>query len=145
MRPPGAVTSFDDVCSRCNDCADACPEGIIAIAADDGRPYVDFERGACTFCAACAEVCPSGALDAEQLAFRHHAQLTTACIALDGVLCSLCEDSCPVDALRFKPVIGGKRIPAIDAQACTGCGACQHMCPNQAIRSVPHPAGKQAA
>jgi carbon-monoxide dehydrogenase iron sulfur subunit len=37
-----------------------------------------------------------------------------------------CMESCPVEAIRFHPVLG---IPVIDADACTGCRSCVQACP----------------
>src|SRR5881628_4218278 len=42
LRPPGAVdeTLFLDRCTRCSDCAKACPHGSIVFHQQDGTPVI---------------------------------------------------------------------------------------------------------
>jgi ferredoxin len=46
--PPG---HFEDRCTRCGACVDACPESILR-RGSGGFPTVDFTASACTFCTA---------------------------------------------------------------------------------------------
>jgi len=45
--------------------------------------------------------------------------------------CGLCEQLCPVGAIRLTYVAN------IDAQRCTGCGVCMESCPQGAINLAP--------
>ena len=62
LRPPWSVLAFEDACTRCRACIEACPESILVVG-DGGFPEVDFRQGSgeCTFCAACADLCPEPA------------------------------------------------------------------------------------
>ncbi|RDI60721.1 4Fe-4S dicluster domain-containing protein [Microvirga subterranea] len=65
------------------------------------------------------------------------AVISQSCLALRGVACMSCRDSCPSGAVRFELALGGAR-PRIDAHGCTGCGECVRTCPADAIRIGPH-------
>lgn len=56
------------------------------------------------------------------------------CLALTGVSCRLCEDTCEPRAIRFRPQLGGHYHPRIDGAACTGCADCIPVCPVGAVR-----------
>ena len=64
------------------------------------------------------------------------ARIGSACLAVQGVLCRLCEEPCEETAIRFRPALGGYALPEIDGEACSGCGACVSACPAQAIEMV---------
>ncbi|MGE5484845.1 MAG: FAD-binding protein [Ignavibacteriales bacterium] len=51
------IRIFEDVCTQCGACVDACPFG--AIEATGGIPSV---KDSCTFCGACASACPVEAI-----------------------------------------------------------------------------------
>ena len=136
--PPWAMAAagFASVCDRCGKCQPACPEGIL-VAGRAGYPVVDFERGACTFCGACAEACPTGALvreSADATPWAITARIDESCLARRGISCRACEEPCDAEAVRFRPALGGRSLPAIDDDACSGCGACVRVCPTDAIR-----------
>ncbi|WP_371227304.1 ferredoxin-type protein NapF [Roseovarius sp. 2305UL8-3] len=133
IRPPGAAPwqSFLDTCTRCSDCANACPEQIITLDTD-GLPVVDPRLGACTFCGACTEACPTKALTAGQ-PWLWHAAIASTCLSMNGVQCRACEDYCDDRAIRFRLALAGKASPEIDLEACTGCGACVAPCPVNAV------------
>lgn len=134
IRPPWAAeNSFSEICTGCNDCAEACPEKII-LPAGDRRPVVDFSLGACTFCGACADACATGALDpSTELAWPWKAEISNACFSLQGITCRACEDVCEPRAIRFRLTLGGKSEPVLDFDQCTGCGACSYACPANAV------------
>ncbi|WP_424928339.1 ferredoxin-type protein NapF [Amaricoccus tamworthensis] len=146
MRPPGAGPDFMDLCTRCGDCVSACPESIIIKTPSDG-PRIDFSNGACTFCQECAQACPTGAL-AESVTpgWDWRAEVQDNCFSLGGIACRACEDGCGERAIRFRLQTGGRSVPLIDQDACTGCGECAFVCPAGAITfTIPEPAQEALA
>ncbi|MDO6479961.1 ferredoxin-type protein NapF [Shimia thalassica] len=133
MRPLGALApmTFEDTCTKCGDCARACPEGII-FRDDEGFPVINLRRGECTFCNACVEACEPAALVAGTT-WDWRAGATDQCLSKTGVQCRTCEDHCDARAIRFKLLVGGRSEPVFDKDACTGCGACAAPCPVNAI------------
>ena len=139
IRPPWVVEAarFIDVCERCDDCIDACPESILK-RGDGGFPEVDFRRGECTFCEKCAQVCPVAAFvpaprDVE-MAWRLVPLIrSSACLSLNAVTCRVCGDHCAADAIRFRLQTGAVAEPLVDMDHCSGCGACVFSCPVDAI------------
>lgn len=135
-RPPWALPEeeFLSRCTRCGDCARACPTRIIR-QGDGGYPAVDFASAECTFCGECVVRCPAGALrrseGEEPWALR--AMIGEACLANRFVECRICGEMCDPRAIRFPPRAGGIAQPDLDAAACTGCGACVSACPASAI------------
>ncbi len=135
IRPPGADASgFADVCSRCEDCASACPEDIITFD-NSGFPVLDLSAVGCTLCGDCAEACPTPALLPERVAeWPWRAQIEAAsCLSMNGVSCRVCQDNCEQDAILFRLQLGGRAEPALDTEACIGCGSCSAACPAGAI------------
>lgn len=137
VRPPWAVDEgdFAERCTRCGDCARACPSKII-VQGDGGYPVIDFGKGECTFCAACVSACPSAALNraADAPPWQLHATIGEACLAHKQVECRVCGEMCEAGAIRFRPLLGGVSTPDLDPDVCTGCGACFAPCPSGAIR-----------
>lgn len=138
LRPPWALdeAAFIERCTRCNACVEGCPTGIVARGAG-GFPVVDFSRGECTFCAECVERCEPRALvrSADNLPpWTLRASIGERCLAVQNVECRVCGENCPQSAIRFRPRLGGVAHPALDPDACNGCGACVAPCPASAIR-----------
>lgn len=135
QRPPWALAedAFESACTRCGDCATACPTAII-VARAGGFPEIDFARGECTFCGECVAVCTPQALRRTSSApWSLRARIDAGCLAQRGVECRVCGEACATGAIRFRPAAGGVARPEFDAARCTGCGACQAPCPAGAI------------
>lgn len=137
LRPPWSRADdiFTDSCSLCGDCFKACPTNII-VPGRAGYPILDFTRGACTFCAGCRDICPNDCFfvrSEHQEPWALEARIGKSCVELSGVACRVCQDACEQDAIRFRPVAGGRSQPAVVSERCTGCGACVRGCPVRAI------------
>ena len=63
--------------------------------------------------------------------------LTDNCLALNGVYCESCRDSCEAGALRFAHQLGSVPHPFFDTDLCTQCLECVRICPQDAIRVRP--------
>lgn len=139
QRPPWALPEarFTDACTRCGDCARACPTRIIR-QGDGGYPTVDFSLGECTFCGECLSACKAGALHHDPQStvppWRLRAAIGEACVARKGVECRICGEQCGEGAIRFPPQLGGISTPHLDVDRCTGCGACVAPCPVSAVK-----------
>jgi ferredoxin-type protein NapF len=145
MRPPWALAEplFLDSCDGCGACIDACTEKLLT----QGRgryPRVDFSRGECTFCQRCVDACRTDALavQADQPAWDLQAGISQECLAMRGVVCRSCAESCEQCAIVFRLALGGVSRPQLQSQLCNGCGACIKPCPVGAI-TMRH--GEQAA
>ena len=66
LRPPWALPedAFQEACTGCDACIDACPTKII-IKARGGYPVVEFANNECTLCGECASACRPKALRRE--------------------------------------------------------------------------------
>lgn len=137
IRPPWSLTEerFTELCSRCDDCIEICPEYILE-RGSAGFPRVNFQKGECTFCEKCVNVCKTGAIektDTGTLPWTLKTHIEQSCVAKKGVECRICGDSCDVEAIRFHYTPGAAAQPVIDDSACTGCGACVAPCPVNAV------------
>lgn len=56
-----------------------------------------------------------------------------SCLALQGVICRLCELSCEANAIHLVQLCGGYARPEVTAARCTGCGLCLSVCPGGAL------------
>jgi ferredoxin-type protein NapF len=61
------------------------------------------------------------------------AHIAPHCLANDNAVCRSCGDACPVNAIRFRPRLGGAALPEIDTEKCTACGDCVAPCPVAAV------------
>lgn len=145
MRPPGAIeeSSFLAGCTRCNDCAKACPhEAIIPAPARfreaGGTPMIDADHQACLMCDdfPCIAACDVGVLTSQIPPLLGTARVTEQlCVAHHGTTCTVCSERCPVDGAI--DVRSGK--PTVNEAVCTGCGVCRFVCvaPENAILLMP--------
>ena len=148
LRPPWAIEEKDFVgrCDQCSECVQACPSHLIE-AANDGLPFINFQKGECDFCHACADACGTGALvrrdDPVQAVWNLAASIQMECITFQGVVCRSCGEHCDAAAIRFEPVVGRGQLPKINIERCTGCGACVSVCPVKAMSMGPARNGRQ--
>ena len=136
LRPPWALEEerFLEVCTRCGDCAKACPQKILVI--ERGYPRVNFFEGECDFCAECVKACKPRALRREgedSPPWRLAPLIASSCIAQQNIICRSCGDACEAGAIRFSHRPGCVPRPEVEGDKCTGCGACVAPCPAKAI------------
>ncbi len=143
VRPPFAQPEIEFllVCTRCNECIEACPHDVIFPLPPrcgtkfTGTPALDLVNRGCHLCEdwPCVASCKSGALkppestedDPPPVPVLARAWIdTTQCLPYQGPECGACAGSCPVpDALLWD----GPR-PRIDIDVCVGCGLCREAC-----------------
>jgi len=140
VRPPGAVpeVEFLLLCSRCNDCVDACPHDVIFKPSYENAkiygdtPFLNLSEKSCEFCTdfPCISACTKDALlkveETPKIGvakiFRDH------CLGAQGQHCDYCSRSCPKEFNALS--IGDDRVPIIDEDKCVGCGKCEYICPS---------------
>lgn len=135
FRPPwaGDEALFSSLCSRCDACIPACPEGIV-YRGDGGYPELEFGDGGCSFCRECLRACETGALvDDGGRPWSWLASIGEQCLATRGITCRSCGDACQAAAIRFRPVLGGRSEVELDPHRCNGCGDCIRVCPEGVI------------
>ena len=135
VRPPWALseTLFIEQCSRCEQCVQHCPEGILRHGSG-GFPEMHFDTAGCTFCGACVTACETGALSRSVSApVPWRVAVSDECLSIRGVMCRACADECEMRAIRFRAQPGGRAEVSVVSDACSGCGACIRFCPVRAI------------
>lgn len=137
LRPPWALAeaAFEQSCTRCDACIDACPTEVLG-RGGGGFPEADFKRSECNFCGDCVTVCAPGALTRANpgaAPWAHVAAIGQNCFALRRIECRACGEACAESAIRFELRLGAVARPVVNATLCNGCGACVRVCPAEAI------------
>jgi MauM/NapG family ferredoxin protein len=151
-RPPGALpeVAFLAACSRCGECATACPPKVIRLAPSSaglaaGTPYLDLERGPCIACPSmpCAAACPTDALTVPPHGWTGYRLaairfVPERCVTFRGQACRVCADACPVGETALAMDHLGH--PVLKQEGCVGCGVCVRDCitvpPSFELRSL---------
>ena len=153
LTPPGSL-SFDHYAKRCTGCqlcVSECPNNVLRPTTDLMHlmlPEMSYERGYCRpECTRCSEVCPAGAIKPIDKAEKSSIQIGHAvfvqknCVAAtDGVDCGNCERHCPTGAIEMVALREDDDespwVPAINEEACIGCGACEYVCPSRPFSAI---------
>ncbi|MCB1858683.1 MAG: ferredoxin-type protein NapF [Gammaproteobacteria bacterium] len=150
IRPPWALEEdrFIECCNRCGECITRCPHGIINEAR--GKfPVMDFSHAGCDFCGECVSACQPGALSfgvgEARKPWLLKARILENCLSLNGVICRSCGEACESESIRFRLHLGGKALPVIELDSCTGCGECYAVCPVKSIAISPLDSRDQVA
>ena len=144
LRPPGAVGEdlFQERCTQCGDCIDACPHDAIEQLAVRETPGIFPGEAPCQLCDGfpCIEACETDALipikNLYEVRMGIAKVLQNVCTAGNG--CNACVPKCPTGAIAMD---FSAFIVAVDTNLCVGCGVCQYICgtvnDRSAIRVVP--------
>lgn len=151
--PPGArsLKHMTQHCTGCQLCVSKCPNDVLRPSMDITnlmQPVMSFEKGYCRpECTRCSEVCPAGAIkliDKEEksgIQIGHAVVYPDFCLsALGGNECGNCARHCPVGAIEMVPSDPeddlSPSVPAVNENACIGCGACEHLCPVRPLSAI---------
>jgi len=153
LTPPGSLSArnFQQHCTGCQLCVSECPNDVLRPSTDLMhlmQPVMSYERGHCRpECTRCSEVCPAGAIrpiDREEkssIQIGHAQWVKDLCIPIkDGVECGNCARHCPVGAIEMVPLNEDDEespwVPAVNENACIGCGACEYVCPARPYSAI---------
>ena len=153
LTPPGSL-SFKNLSTRCTGCqlcVSECPNQVLRPSSDLMhlmQPTMSYEHGYCRpECNRCSEVCPAGAIKPIDLDEKTSVQIGHAvwikknCVVLtDDVECGNCARHCPSGAIEMVPLDENDEespmVPAINENACIGCGACEYVCPSRPFSAI---------
>ncbi len=151
IRPPFAIGELEFLlaCTRCDECIEACPHGVIfPLAVRLGAqvaatPAMDLLNRGCHLCEdwPCVGACDTGALkragkeddtapggdEAGVQPLPRFARLridVQRCLPYLGPECGACAGSCPVEGAMS----WSHEKPRIDEQLCIGCALCREAC-----------------
>ena len=152
LTPPGSLSfqHFAQHCTGCMLCVSECPNNVLRPSGDLMHlmlPEMSYERGFCRpECTRCSEVCPAGAIkpvDREEKSstqIGHAVWIKKNCVPItDGVECGNCARHCPTGAIEMVMLDEDDEspmVPAINEQACIGCGACEYVCPARPFSAI---------
>ena len=147
VRPPFSLPELEFIlaCTRCDECATACPHNVIfPLPASYGADVaataaLDVLNGGCHMCEdwPCVTACEADALKRPVSEEEDEGQdvpvwpkmaramiLADDCLPYRGPECGACQGSCPIPgALTFS-----MEKPSIDTARCAGCGLCLAAC-----------------
>ena len=131
LRPPGAVDEalFLERCTKCSDCAKACPYGAIVFDQRDGTPVIFPDQVPCYLCddLPCINACATEALlpvaQQDEIRMGRATVSHRLCTAAQG--CHACASQCPTKALSMD--FDAQRL-LVAAELCVGCGQCEQVC-----------------
>lgn len=153
LTPPGSLSfeHFSKRCTGCQLCVSECPNDVLRPSSDLLHlmlPVMSYERGFCRpECTRCGEVCPAGAIttvdkpDKSSIQIGHAVFIQKNCVAVtDGVECGNCARHCPAGAIEMVALNEDDDespwVPAVNEQACIGCGACEYVCPARPFSAI---------
>ena len=151
--PPGArsLKNITSKCTGCQLCVSECPNGVLRPSGDLMslmQPVMSFERGYCRpECTRCSDVCPAGAIKPLDEIEKSSIQIGHAVVAVDFCIsakgeseCGNCARHCPAGAIEMVPSDPdddlSPSVPAVNENACIGCGACEHLCPVRPLSAI---------
>jgi len=153
LTPPGSLSAANMAtrCTGCQLCISECPNGVLRPSSDLMhlmQPVMSYERGYCRpECTRCSDVCPAGAIkpldDVEKSSIQigHAVWIKKNCIPLtDEVECGNCARHCPTGAIEMVMLNEDDEespmVPAVNDEACIGCGACEYVCPARPFSAI---------
>ena len=153
LTPPGSHSfqHFAQHCTGCQLCVSECPNDVLRPSTDLMHfmlPSMSYERGFCRpECTRCSDVCPAGAIkpldDIEKSSVQigHAVWIKKNCVVLtDEAECGNCARHCPAGAIEMVPLDENDEespmVPAINENACIGCGACEYVCPSRPFSAI---------
>ena len=151
--PPGArsLKNMTQHCTGCQLCVSKCPNDVLRPSMDIAnlmQPVMSFEKGYCRpECTRCSEVCPAGAIKLIDKEEKSGIQIGHAVVAVDFCIsalgeaeCGNCARHCPAGAIEMVPSDPdddlSPSVPAVNENACIGCGACEHLCPVRPLSAI---------
>ena len=153
LTPPGSL-SFDHFaqhCTGCQLCVSECPNDVLRPSSDLMHlmlPTMSYERGHCRpECTRCSEVCPAGAIvkvdkaEKSSVQIGHAVWIKKNCVPItDQVECGNCARHCPAGAIEMVALKEDDDespwVPAVNEEACIGCGACEYVCPARPFSAI---------
>ena len=151
--PPGSlsVSNMASHCTGCQLCVSECPNQVLRPSTDLMhlmQPVMSYERGYCRpECNRCSEVCPAGAInpidhdEKSSIQIGHAVWIKKNCVPItDGVECGNCARHCPAGAIEMVMLDENDEespmVPAVNEEACIGCGACEYVCPARPFSAI---------
>ncbi|MBR4897242.1 MAG: 4Fe-4S binding protein [Prevotella sp.] len=153
LTPPGALSVRNMIahCTGCQLCVSECPNQVLRPSTDLMhlmQPVMSYERGYCRpECTRCSEVCPAGAIkpidrdEKSSIQIGHAVWIKKNCVPItDGVECGNCARHCPAGAIEMVMLDEDDEespmVPAVNEEACIGCGACEYVCPARPFSAI---------
>ena len=153
LTPPGSlsISNLSKHCTGCQLCVSECPNGVLRPSTDLMhlmQPVMSYERGYCRpECTRCSDVCPAGAIkpldniEKSSVQIGHAVWIKKNCVVLtDEVECGNCARHCPAGAIEMVPSDpedeNSPQVPAVNENACIGCGACEYVCPSRPFSAI---------